>query len=44
MVLFQSLPEAAGWLLGILLGLNLIAVGGAQAWLAWRLRKAVVAV
>jgi uncharacterized membrane protein HdeD (DUF308 family) len=41
MILFQSLPEAAGWLLGILLGLNLIAVGGAQAWLAWRLRKAV---
>jgi uncharacterized membrane protein HdeD (DUF308 family) len=40
MILFQSLPEAAGWLLGILLGLNLIAVGGAQAWLAWRLRKA----
>jgi uncharacterized membrane protein HdeD (DUF308 family) len=41
MILFQSLPEAADWLLGILLGLNLIAVGGAQAWLAWRLRKAV---
>jgi uncharacterized membrane protein HdeD (DUF308 family) len=40
MILFQSLPEAADWLLGILLGLNLIAVGGAQAWLAWRLRKA----
>jgi uncharacterized membrane protein HdeD (DUF308 family) len=40
MILFQRLPEAAGWLLGTLLGLNLIAIGGAQAWMAWRLRKA----
>lgn len=41
LILFQNLPEAAGWLLAFLLGLNLIAVGGAQAWLAWRLRKSV---
>jgi uncharacterized membrane protein HdeD (DUF308 family) len=39
-VLLRNLPEAAGWLLGTLLGVQLIATGGAQAWLAWRLRRA----
>jgi uncharacterized membrane protein HdeD (DUF308 family) len=43
LVLFQSLPEAATWLLGLLLGLHLIATGGAQAYLAWRLRKLTAA-
>lgn len=41
LILFASLPEAAGWLLGVLLGVQLIAVGGAQAWMAWRLRQGV---
>ena len=41
LVLFANLPEAATWLLGVLLGIELIAVGGAQAFMAWRLRRAV---
>ncbi len=40
-ILFASLPEAATWLLGVLLGIELIAIGGAQGLLAWRVRKAV---
>jgi uncharacterized membrane protein HdeD (DUF308 family) len=39
LVLFANLPEAATWLLGLLLGVELIALGGAQAWLAWRVRR-----
>ncbi|MEM8572534.1 MAG: HdeD family acid-resistance protein [Pseudomonadota bacterium] len=38
-ILIGSLPEAAAWLLGILLGLQLITGGGALAFLAWRVRK-----
>ena len=41
LVLFANLPEAAAWLLGILLGIELIALGGAQAYLAWRVRRSV---
>lgn len=41
LVLFASLPEAATWLLGVLLGVELIAIGGAQAWLAWRARRRI---
>ena len=40
LVLFANLPEAATWLLGVLLGIELIAIGGAQAYLAWRTRRA----
>jgi uncharacterized membrane protein HdeD (DUF308 family) len=40
LVLFANLPEAAMWLLGLLLGIELIALGGAQTWLAWRIRRA----
>jgi uncharacterized membrane protein HdeD (DUF308 family) len=40
LVLFADLPEAASWLLGVLLGVQLIAIGGAQALMAWRLRRA----
>lgn len=40
-ILFASLPEAATWLLGVLLGIELIAIGGAQGLLAWRVRNAV---
>ena len=42
LVLFGSLPQAATWLLGFLLGVELIAVGAAQGLLAWRVRKAAV--
>lgn len=41
LVLFANLPETASWLLAVLLGIELIAVGGAQAFMAWRLRRAV---
>jgi uncharacterized membrane protein HdeD (DUF308 family) len=41
LILFANLPQAATWLLGFLLGIQLIAVGGAQALLAWRVRKAI---
>ena len=40
LVLFASLPEAATWLLGFLLGVEFIAVGAAQGLMAWRVRKA----
>jgi uncharacterized membrane protein HdeD (DUF308 family) len=41
LILFANLPEAATWLLGFLLGVELIAVGAAQGLMAWRVRKAV---
>jgi len=40
-ILFANLPEAATWLLGALLGIELIAIGAAQGLLAWRVRQAV---
>ncbi|PZQ51451.1 MAG: hypothetical protein DI556_04625 [Rhodovulum sulfidophilum] len=40
LVLVWNLPEAASWLIGLLLGIELIAVGGAMAFLAWDLRRA----
>jgi uncharacterized membrane protein HdeD (DUF308 family) len=40
LILFSSLPEAATWLLGVLLGIELVAVGAAQGLLAWRVRRA----
>lgn len=39
-ILLANLPEAATWLLGVLLGIELIAIGGAQGLLAWRVRRA----
>ena len=39
LVLFGSLPQAASWLLGFLLGVQLLAAGGAQALVAWRVRR-----
>jgi uncharacterized membrane protein HdeD (DUF308 family) len=38
-VLIANLPEAASWLLGVLLGIHLIAAGGALVLLAWKLRR-----
>lgn len=43
-VLIASLPEAAAWLLGLLLGIHLIAAGATQGWLAWRLRNPPLAI
>ena len=40
LVLVWNLPDAAGWLIGLLLGIELISVGGAMAYLAWDLRRA----
>jgi uncharacterized membrane protein HdeD (DUF308 family) len=40
LVLVWHLPDAAGWLIGLLLGIELISVGGAMAFLAWDLRRA----
>jgi uncharacterized membrane protein HdeD (DUF308 family) len=40
-VLASNLPAAGSWLIGFLLGLHLIAVGAAQAWMAWKLRQAL---
>jgi uncharacterized membrane protein HdeD (DUF308 family) len=39
-VLLASLPEAASWLLGFLLGVHLVCAGGALGLLAWKLRSA----
>lgn len=39
LVLFAQLPQAASWLLGLLLGFQLIAIGAAQGLIAWRVRK-----
>jgi uncharacterized membrane protein HdeD (DUF308 family) len=41
LVLFASLPQAASWLLGLLLGVQLIAIGAATALIAWRVRQSV---
>lgn len=38
--LWASLPVTAIWLIGLLLGLELISVGAAIAYLAWRVRQA----
>jgi uncharacterized membrane protein HdeD (DUF308 family) len=41
LILFASLPQAATWLLGFLLGIELIAIGASQGLMAWRVRQAV---
>lgn len=40
LILAANLPDAAGWLIGVLLGIELIAVGSAMAYLAWDVRRA----
>lgn len=40
-VLIGNLPGAAAWMLGMLLGIQLITEGGALGWLAWRVRNSV---
>ena len=39
LVLWASLPVTALWLVGLLLGIQLISVGGALARLAWQVRR-----
>jgi len=38
-ILWANLPVTAVWLIGLLLGINLISVGTAIAYLAWHVRK-----
>jgi|SRR6516225_3764480 len=40
LVLWANLPITALWLVGLLLGIELISVGSALAYLAWRVREA----
>ncbi|EHK52851.1 hypothetical protein MAXJ12_33214 [Mesorhizobium alhagi CCNWXJ12-2] len=40
LVLWDSMPVAAAWLLGALLAIGLVSEGFALAWLAWRVRQA----
>jgi uncharacterized membrane protein HdeD (DUF308 family) len=40
LILWASLPVTAVWLVGLLLGLELISVGAALAWMAWQVRNA----
>jgi uncharacterized membrane protein HdeD (DUF308 family) len=39
-ILWASLPVTALWLIGLLLGVELIGVGAAMAFLAWQVRRA----
>jgi uncharacterized membrane protein HdeD (DUF308 family) len=39
LILLANLPVTAVWLIGFLLGINLICVGAAIAYLAWQVRK-----
>ena len=39
LILWASMPVTAVWLVGFLLGINLISVGAAIAWLAWQVRQ-----
>jgi uncharacterized membrane protein HdeD (DUF308 family) len=37
--LWSSLPVTAAWLLGLLIGIQLVSEGAAQAYMAWQVRK-----
>ncbi len=39
-ILIGGLSEAATWLLGVLLGIQLVTAGAAQVWLVWSIRSA----
>lgn len=43
LVLWANLPVTALWLIGLLVGIELISVGAALAWLSWRVRNPVAA-
>ncbi|MCC5975654.1 MAG: HdeD family acid-resistance protein [Rubellimicrobium sp.] len=38
--LWSSMPGTATWLIGLMLGINLISAGATLGWLAWQVRKA----
>jgi uncharacterized membrane protein HdeD (DUF308 family) len=38
LILAANLPQASEWLIGVLLGLQLIGVGASQGYVAWRVR------
>lgn len=38
-LLAANLGAASEWLIGLLLGLHLLATGGAMGWMAWKLRR-----
>lgn len=40
LILAMNLPGAAGWLIGVLLGIEMIGIGGAMAFVAWDIRRA----
>ncbi len=40
LILWASMPVTAVWLIGFLLGIELISVGAAMAYLAWQVRQA----
>ena len=40
LILWASMPVTALWLIGLMLGMQLISVGAALSWLAWQVRKA----
>ena len=42
LVLFAAMPVTALWLIGLMLGLDLIAIGAALGAMAWRLRGQAV--
>jgi uncharacterized membrane protein HdeD (DUF308 family) len=39
LILWANLPVTALWLIGVLLGINLISVGAAIGYLAWQMRQ-----
>jgi uncharacterized membrane protein HdeD (DUF308 family) len=39
--LWATMPDTATWLIGLMLGINLISAGVTLGWLAWQVRKAV---
>jgi len=39
LILWANLPVTALWLVGVLLGINLISVGAAIAYVAWQVRQ-----
>ncbi len=39
LILWASMPLTAGWLIGLLLGIELVSIGSATAYLAWQIRK-----
>lgn len=41
LLLWASMPVTAIWLIGLMLGVQLISVGAALGWLSWQVRKSV---